>query len=81
MRLPHLAVVLNWRNEANKSGLYPVHIRIKIGEEAKYYKVEVPKKIPRDQWSGEEDRWVKNVHPLLLRSTTRSGKRKTSFWT
>ena len=25
--IPSVGVVLNWRNEKNKSGLYPVHIR------------------------------------------------------
>ena len=76
MRLPHLAVVLNWRNEANKSGLYPVHIRIKIGEDAKYYKVEVPKKILRDQWSGEEDRWVKNTHEFAFEINNKIREKK-----
>jgi hypothetical protein len=40
--IPSVGVVLNWRNEKNKSGLYPVHIRIKQGNFARYYRVQIP---------------------------------------
>ena len=37
--IPSVGVVLNCRNEKNKSGLYPVHIRIKQGNLARYQRV------------------------------------------
>lgn len=60
--MPLIGVVLNWRNETNKSGLYPVHIRIKQGNIARYFKVPVPAKIRKDQWTGKADVWVKSNH-------------------
>ena len=62
MILPHVAVVLNWRNETNKSGLYPVHLRITINRVSQYYKIDVPKKIRLAEWSGTDDAWVKQSH-------------------
>jgi len=44
MNMPLIAVVLNWRNQTSKSGLYPVHIRIGINDNFRYYKIDVPKK-------------------------------------
>ncbi len=44
MNLPHIAIVLNWRNQKNKTELYSIHIRIKIGNQARYYKVPTPRK-------------------------------------
>lgn len=51
--IPSVGVVLYWRNENNKSGLYPVHIRIKQGNVARYHKVPLPQKIRKDQWAGK----------------------------
>lgn len=57
---------MNWRNERNKSGLYPVHIRVKQGNVARYYRVPVPMKVRIDQWSGKEGAWVKSSHPYAF---------------
>jgi hypothetical protein len=81
MRLPHLAVTHNWRKKVNMSGLYSVHIRIKIGEESKYYWIQVPRKIKTNEWIGEEINGVLLLMNSRLRSTIKSGKRKTSFLT
>lgn len=64
--IPSIGVVLNWRNEKNKSGLYPVHIRIKKGNMARYHKVPLPQKIRKDQWAGKDDGWVKPNHPFAF---------------
>lgn len=64
--LPGVGVVLNWRNEDNKSGLYPVHIRIKKGNVARYHRVPIPQKIRKEQWSGKENSWVKSNHPFAF---------------
>lgn len=37
VRMPCIGVVLNWRGEPHKSGLYPVHICIKTGNTVRYY--------------------------------------------
>lgn len=70
VRMPCVAVVLNWRNETHKSGLYPVHIRIKIGTSARYYNVPIPQKIRLDQWSGIDSVWVKPSHPFAFEINT-----------
>ncbi len=62
--MPSVGVVLNWRNEDNKSGLYPVHIRIKQGNIARYHRVPTPIKIRLSQWQGKEGAWIKPIHPF-----------------
>jgi site-specific recombinase XerD len=64
VRMPCIGVVLNWRGEPHKSGLYPVHIRIKIGNTARYYNVPIPQKIRESEWQGKENAWIKNTHPF-----------------
>jgi site-specific recombinase XerD len=64
--IPSVGVVMNWRNENNKSGLYPVHIRIKQGNVARYFRVPAPIKIRKDQWAGKEGAWVKQNHPFAF---------------
>jgi site-specific recombinase XerD len=66
MLLPTLGIVFNWRNQKNKSGLYSVHLRIKIGDDARYYKIDTPQKIRIDEWSGKENNWVKQTHPFAF---------------
>jgi hypothetical protein len=65
VRMPCVAAVLNWRNENNKSGLYPVHIRIKIGNTARYYHVPIPQKIKKDQWAGKDNNWINSLRSML----------------
>ncbi|MBS1511097.1 MAG: site-specific integrase [Bacteroidetes bacterium] len=60
MNLPQIAVIHNWRNEDNKSGLYSIHLRITIERDSRYYKIPVPQKVSKVQWSGKDDNWVKN---------------------
>jgi len=64
--IPSVGVVMNWRNENNKSGLYPVHIRIKQGNTARYFRVPTPIKIRKDQWTGKEGAWIKPNHPFAF---------------
>ena len=66
MLIPRVGVILNWRNQVNISGSYPVHIRIKIGKGSRYYKIETPLKIRLEEWSGKEDCWVKSSHPFAF---------------
>jgi hypothetical protein len=66
MYMPHVVILFNWRNQKNKSGLYSIHIRIKIGVNARYYKIDTPKKIRLEEWSGKEDGWVKPCHPFAF---------------
>ena len=44
MLMPRIGIVLNWRNQPNKSDLYSIHLRIKIGGAARYYKIDTPQK-------------------------------------
>lgn len=66
MVLPTLGIVFNWRNEKNKSGLYSVHLRIKIGDHSRYYKIDTPQKIRVEEWSGKENCWIKSSHPFAF---------------
>lgn len=65
MNLPNIAVVFNWRNEKNASGLYSLHLRITIDRTSRYYKIPVPQKVALVQWTGKEDGWLKN-HPFAF---------------
>lgn len=76
VRMPCIGVVMNWRNEKNKSGLYPIHIRIKIGNTARYYKIPIPQKIKNEQWSGKENSWVKFSHPFAFEINNLIGEKK-----
>lgn len=39
-----------------------MHIRVKIGRTARYYAIELPRKVKYEEWSGKEDSWVKSSH-------------------
>lgn len=59
-----LRPLINWRNKVNKSGIYPVHLRVTIDSMSEYYPVKLPiKGIPLADWSGREGTWVKNTNP------------------
>jgi hypothetical protein len=71
MNLATISVVHNLRRLSNKSGKYPVHIRITINRARKYQPVELPEKIFKDQWSGTDDYWVKNTYPFYFEINTK----------
>lgn len=75
MTLPQIAVVFNWRNEINSSGLYSIHLRITINRTSKYYKIDVPQKIADHQWTGKEDNWVKS-HPYAFEINNKIREKK-----
>lgn len=49
MLITKIGIVLNWRNQVNKSNAYSKHLREKIWEEARYFKVETPLNITPEQ--------------------------------
>jgi len=69
-------VLLNWRNKTNVSGLYYAFIRIKIDNTARYYRIEVPKKIQLEEWSGKDDQWVKSSHPFSFEINNKIREKK-----
>ena len=66
MIIPQVAVVFNWRSEENKSGVYSIHLRVTLDRVARYYRIEVPRKVAPAQWSGAEDAWVKTGHLFAI---------------
>jgi hypothetical protein len=62
--MPTIAIVINWRNQVNKSGLYPLHIRIGINDNYRYYKIGTPTKVKLSEWSGQEDGWLRQSDPF-----------------
>jgi hypothetical protein len=76
MNLPTLSVVHNRRRLSNKSGKYPVHIRITIDRASKYHPIDLPEKITKEQWSGMDDYWVKNTHPFYFETNTKIREQK-----
>jgi len=66
MMLPTTSVVHNWQQMTNKSGLYPVHLRITIDRKCKYLLIPVPSKISKAQWLGQNDNWVSADHPFFF---------------
>lgn len=76
MIIPLVAVVFNWRNEKNKSGLYSIYLRITIDRVSRYYKIQVPQKVAHSQWSGAEDSWVKAAHPFSFEINNKIREKK-----
>lgn len=62
MQTPTVVPVLNWENRSNKSGKYPIHLRITLGRSSKYLNIHLPEKVSKDQWYGKDGRWVKENH-------------------
>jgi site-specific recombinase XerD len=55
--------VFNRTNRKNETGLYSIHIRLTINKKSAYYNSELPR-IQKKYWSGKENKWIKESHPL-----------------
>ncbi len=51
MQMPVYTPVWNWRGAKNNNGLYPVHIELYIARKRKYYGIDMPVKVAKDQWT------------------------------
>ena len=76
MNMPHIAVVLNWRNQDNVTERYSIHLRITIHRIARYYKIDAPKKVTKEEWSGKDDAWVKPLHPFAFEINNKITEKK-----
>lgn len=56
--------------------MYSVHIRIKIAEEARYYKIELPRKIRTNEWVGQEDNWIGTSHEFAFEINNKIREKK-----
>ncbi|MEO7044202.1 MAG: site-specific integrase [Ferruginibacter sp.] len=63
--------LINFRNLLRKKGEYPIHLRVTIDREQRYYPVKVPKKVLLEQWSGKNDHWVDSSHPYAFEINNR----------
>lgn len=54
--------VFNRTGQANKSGMYSIHIRVIIDRRTKYINPKLPK-VEKKYWSGKQNKWVKESHP------------------
>jgi hypothetical protein len=79
MKMPSTAVILNRRRLANKSGKYPIDIRITINGTSKYRSITLPEKVSREQWVGADDYWVRNTHPFYFEINTKIREEKTTI--
>ncbi len=79
MSPPTTAVVNNWRRLKNKSGLYPICLRITIDRVQKYDLIPVPTKISKEQWIGEDDKWVRADHPFFFEINTKIREQKQAI--
>lgn len=57
---------MNWRNGTNKTGTFPVYLRITIERVAKYYRIKIPQNVSPADWDPVEDSWVKLSHPFAF---------------
>lgn len=64
MDIPKISVALELENQNNINGVYSIHLRISINRISKYYKIQISKKVSREEWSGKADAWVKPTHPF-----------------
>ena len=76
MIIPSISVVINRKSTKSKTGLYPIHLRITIDRESKYYKIEVPQKISYKDWNGNEDTWIKISHPFAFEINNKIREKK-----
>ena len=76
MDIPKISVVWNWRNQNNITGVYSIHLRISINRISKYYKIQIPKKVSREEWSGKDDAWVKPSHPFAFEINNKITEKK-----
>jgi len=76
MKLPTTVVIHNWRRKTNKSGVYPVHLRIAMICVQKYDPIPIPAKISKEQWLGEDDNWVRDDHPFYFEINNKIRERK-----
>lgn len=79
MSLPTTATVHNWRRLTNKSGLYPIYLRITIDRVQKYELIPVPAKISKEQWIREDDNWVCDDHPFFFEINTKIREQKQTI--
>jgi len=76
MSLPTTSIVHNRRRLSNKSGDYPIHLRITIDRKSKYEHIPVPAKISKAQWIGQDDNWVRDDHPFFFEINTKIREKK-----
>jgi hypothetical protein len=76
MIIPTISVVINRKSAKSKTGLYPIHLRITIDRESKYYKVEVPQKVSYKDWSRNEDNWIKPSHSFAFEINNKITEKK-----
>jgi hypothetical protein len=76
MDIPKISVVWNWRNQNNITGVYSIHLRISINRISKYYKIQIPKKVSREEWSGKDEAWVKPSHPFAFEINNKITEKK-----
>lgn len=54
MHIPIATPIINWRNAANVTGLYSIHLRIYIHPQpSRYYLIKTPQKVSLEQWTGK----------------------------
>ncbi len=68
MKIPTVAVVLNYRNQKFKSGMYPIHLRITLNRKSIYLPIQIPQKIEAQDWNvkNKGENYVKNTHPFAF---------------
>ena len=76
MLMPSVKPVHNWRNKKNKKRVYPIHLLINVNGVRKYYPVPLPQKVAEEQWSGEDDAWVKPSHPFFFEINNKVREKK-----
>lgn len=80
MHIPIATPVINWRNAANVTGLYSIHLRIYIHPQpSRYYLIKTPQKVRLEQWTGKDGNWVKNTHPFFFEINNRISELKAKI--
>ncbi len=65
--MPTYLTVWNYRGKTNQCGLYPIHIELYVSRtQRRYYEIQVPQKVTKNEWSGKDDGWVKISHPFAF---------------
>jgi integrase len=82
MKVPSIKIVHNRLNKKNKSGMYPVHLRITLDRVTKYVLIPTPTKISMADWNKKHngENYIKNTHPFAfeINEKIRNYKRKVN---
>lgn len=82
MKVPTVSIVINYRKQSNKTGMYPIYLRITIDRQSKYVKIPTPQKVSLSDWNHNHkgEIYVKNNHLFAFEINTKIREYKQKIY-